>query len=151
MRITDVERLDLKALKNLVALKERNQELLKLEAQRERLRGQLEDIDEQIRTYMNNRPSSRPLLNAIRAATAGSARGRRVNRPRNWLREHVTAILKAARKPQTPAQIRDAIARSHPEQATKNLYISVFQLLKRNDEFKKTKDGGWSITKAKKK
>ena len=149
MMMREIERLDLKALKNLVVLKEKNQELLKLESQRERLRGQLEDIDEQIRAYVQNRPAARSLLNTIRAATIGASKSPRVNRPRNWLREHVTAILKAARKPQTPAQIRDAIGKSHPEQATKNLYISVFQLLKRNAEFKKTKDG-WSVKKTRK-
>ena len=150
MRLKDIERLGLKALKNLVALKEKNQELLKLESLRERLRGQIKDIEDQIRTYTQSRPNSRTLLNAIRTAASGSAKGRRVSRPRNWLREKVTALLKTARKPQTPAQVRDAIAKSHPEQATKNLYISIFQLLKRNAEFKKI-DNGWVVSKARNK
>ena len=62
----------------------------------------------------------------------------------------MTVVLKATRKPQTPAQIRNTIAENYPEQATKNLYISIFQMLKRNEEFKKTKDGGWSLKKSKK-
>lgn len=150
MRMSDIERLDLKTLKNLVALKEKNTDLLKLESKRERLRGQLEDTEDSIRSYLKTRPAARPLLDAIRAAAAGKAKGRRVNRPRGWLREHVTAVLKATRKPQTPARIRDVIATRYPEQATKNLYISIFQLLKRNAEFKKTKEG-WILLKGKKK
>ena len=150
MIMKDIGRLDLKALKNLVALKEKNQELLKLESHRERLRGQIKDVEDEIRTYTQSRPNSRALLKAIRSVAAGSAEGRRVRRPRYWLREKVTALLKAARKPQTPAQIRDAIAKSHPEQATKSLYISIFQLLKRNAEFKKI-DNGWVVSKARNK
>ena len=151
MMMREIERLDLKALKNLVVLKEKNQDLLKLEGQRERLRSQIDSVEDQIRSYLQSRPAARTLLNTIRTAASGPAKGRRVNRPRNWLREHVTALLKASRSAKRPAEIRDAIAKKYPEQASKNLYISIFQLLKRGDEFKRNKDGGWSITKSKKK
>ena len=145
MKMSEIERLDLKTLKNLVALKEKNKDLLKLESRRERLRAQLDETDQEIREYLHRRPSAKSLLDALRAAAIGKAKGKRVNRPRGWLRHQVTTILKASRQPITPARIRDLIATRYPEQATKNLYISVFQLLKRNPEFKKTKEG-WVLT-----
>ena len=146
IRMRDLELLDLKALKKLVMLKERNKELLRLEGRKERLRVQLAETENSIHVYLSDHPTARALLEAIRAADAGKNRNSRVNRPRGWLREQVMATMKASRKPITPAQIRDVVATKSPEQATKNLYISIFQLLKRNSAFRRSKKG-WVLAK----
>ena len=111
MRMSEIERLDLKTLKNLVALKEKNKDLLKLESRRERLRAKLDETDQEIREYLQRHPGAKALLDALRAAAIGKAKGKRVNRPRGWLRQHVTAILKASKQPITPARIRDVMHR----------------------------------------
>ena len=144
MKMGEIERLDLRTLKNLITLKESNTELLKLERRRERLRVQLDEVEQEIRQYLHGQPRAKALLDSLRAAAIGQAKGQRVNRPPTWSREHVTATLRRSKKPLTPAEIRDVIGMQHPDQATKNLYISVFQLLKRNAEFQKTKDG-WDL------
>ena len=147
MRIRDIEGLDLKALKNLVTLKEKNKDLVLLESRKERLQIQLDQTEAEIREYLRKHPTARTLLDAIRIdGGSGNISNRRVQRPRSWLREQITATMKASKKPITPARIRDVIATKSPEQATKNLYISIFQLLRRNPTFRKTKDG-WILTK----
>jgi hypothetical protein len=46
----------------------------------------------------------------------------------------------------TPAEVRDEIARKHPEEATKNLYLAIFQHLRRHDEFTQDDSGHWRMT-----
>ena len=144
MRKKDVERLDLETLKNLISLKERNRELLRLETRRDRIKQQLDETENKIRAYLKKKPAAKNLLSTVRAAASRSAQGIRIARPRGWLREQVTAVLRSARKPLTPADIRDRITDQHPDQVNKNLYISIFQLLKRNDDFKMTAKG-WTL------
>ncbi len=145
MRIRDIEGLDLKALKKLVTLKEKNKDLVLLESRKERLLVQLHHTETEIQEYLHKHPNARTLLDAIRAE-GGNHSNRRVQRPRSWLREQITATMKGSKRAMTPARIRDVIAAKSPEQATKNLYISIFQLLRRNPSFRKTRDG-WLLTK----
>jgi hypothetical protein len=55
-------------------------------------------------------------------------------------------VLSEAIEPMTPAEVRDEIARKHPEEATKNLYLAIFQHLRRHDEFSQDDSGRWLMT-----
>ena len=54
-------------------------------------------------------------------------------------------VLESAEAPMTPAEIRDRVAERHPEEATKNLYLAIFQHLRRHDEFKQDDSGAWRL------
>ena len=60
-------------------------------------------------------------------------------------RSQVEEILGEAGMPLTPAEVRDEIARRHPEEATKNLYLAVFQHLRRHEEFDQDEKGRWKM------
>ncbi len=136
-------RLDVEALKQLVALKENSGKLNRLETKRQRLKDELDRVEDQIREFLSQYPEVQGYL----ASTSGSMRrltpsGRR---PRGWIRSQVEEILGAADVPLTPAEVRDEIARRHPEEATKNLYLAVFQHLRRHEEFAQDATGRWSM------
>ena len=136
-------RLDVEALKQLVALKENSGKLNRLESKRQRLKAELDRVEDQIREFLSQFPEVRGYL----AAAGGSLRrltpsGRR---PRGWIRSQVEAILSEATGPLTPAEVRDEIATKHPEEATKNLYLAVFQHLRRHDEFEQDGAGRWHM------
>lgn len=144
--LQNLEKLDLKALRQLVTLKENSRELGKLESKRQKLRDELTDIEARIRTFLAQFPEIRSYL----ASTGGNVRrltpsGRR---PRGWVQDQVKQVLTETDRPLTPAEIRDQIAEKHPEEATKNLYLAVFQHLRRHDEFEQDEKGGWKILEA---
>ncbi|HIA27455.1 MAG TPA: hypothetical protein EYN79_04935 [Planctomycetes bacterium] len=141
--LQNLEKLDLKALRQLVTLKENSRELGKLESKRQKLRDELTDIEARIRTFLGQFPEIRRYL----ASTGGNVRrltpsGRR---PRGWVQGQVEDVLVESDRPLTPAEVRDEIARKHPEEATKNLYLAVFQHLRRHDEFEQDEQGRWRI------
>lgn len=136
-------RLDVEALKQLVALKENSGKLNRLESKRQRLKAELERVEEEIREFLAQFPEVRGYL-----ATAGGSLRRLTpsgRRPRGWIRSQVESILSEATSPLTPAEVRDEIAARHPEEATKNLYLAVFQHLRRHDEFEQDGAGRWKM------
>lgn len=143
IEMNSLGRLDVEALKQLVALKENSGKLNRLETKRQRLKDELDRVEDQIREFLSEYPEVQGYL----ASTSGSMRrltpsGRR---PRGWIRSQVEEILGASESPLTPAEVRDEIARRHPEEATKNLYLAVFQHLRRHDEFEQDMSGRWKM------
>ena len=143
IEMNSLGRLDVEALKQLVALKENSGKLNRLETKRQRLKDELDRVEDQIREFLSEYPEVQGYL----ASTSGSMRrltpsGRR---PRGWIRSQVEDILGASESPLTPAEVRDEIARRHPEEATKNLYLAVFQHLRRHDEFEQDMSGRWKM------
>jgi hypothetical protein len=117
--------------------------LHRLESKRQRLKVEIDRVEDQIREFLAQFPEVHGYL----AAAGGSLRrltpsGRR---PRGWIRSQVETILGEATAPLTPAQVRDEIATKHPEEATKNLYLAVFQHLRRHDEFEQDGAGRWCM------
>ena len=145
VEISNLEKLDLKQLRQLVALKENSKQLTRLETRRQRLKKELDEIEDEIRAFLGNYPEVREYL-----ASSGAVGGRRLTpsgrRPRGWVQEQVQWVLEAADRPLTPAEIRDRVAERHPEEATKNLYLAIFQHLRRHDEFEQVDDGGWRLS-----
>ena len=144
VEITNLEKLDLKQLRQLVALKENSKQLNRLETRRLRLKKELEDIEQEIRDFLSQYPEVREFL-----AACGAVSGRRLTewgrRPRGWVQKQVQDVLEATNASLTPAEIRDRIAEKHPEEATKNLYLAIFQHLRRHDEFVQEESGAWRI------
>jgi hypothetical protein len=144
VEISSLEQLDLKQLRQLVSLKENSRQLTKLENRRQRLKKELEETEQEIRQFLGQYPEVREFL-----AASGAIGGRRTTpsgrRPRGWIQEQVQWVLESAERPMTPAEIRDQVAERHPEEATKNLYLAIFQHLRRHDEFKQNEEGGWSL------
>ena len=146
--IEDLDALDLKTLKGLVKLKE-DKSLARLETKRRELTAELEKVEGEIDKYFRRNPGARRLKKlleqngtATSGPTAKSTRAcRRQRRPRGWVGAQVAAIMKAARKPMTPADVRSAIVAKHPSEDTPNLYLAVFQQLNRGSQYKKNKDG----------
>jgi hypothetical protein len=136
-------KLDVEALKQLVALKENSGKLNRLETKRQRLRDELDKVEDHIREFLSQYPEVQGYL----SSASGSMRrltpsGRR---PRGWIRSQVEEIIGEAGMPMTPAEVRDEIARRHPEEATKNLYLAVFQHLRRHEEFDQDEKGRWKM------
>ncbi len=129
------------SIEQLVELQEKNQKLLELHRRRERLRTQLQETDHAIRSYLQSHPTARRLLAAVRAVPAEENHTGVRRRPRGALREQIVSTLQAARKPLTPARIRDVIAAKNGRTPNKNLYISILQQLRRGPIFCKTADG----------
>jgi len=137
-------RLDVEALRQLVTLKENSGKLNRLESKRQRLKEEIDRVEEQIREFLGQFPEVRGYL-----ATAGGSLRRLTpsgRRPRGWIRSQVEDVLREAIEPMTPAEVRDEIARKHPEEATKNLYLAIFQHLRRHDEFSQDDSGRWLMT-----
>ncbi len=137
-------RLDVEALRQLVTLKENSGKLNRLESKRVRLREELDRVEDQIRDFLGQYPEVRGYL-----ATAGGSMRRLTpsgRRPRGWIRSQVEEVLREASDPMTPAEVRDEIARKHPEEATKNLYLAIFQHLRRHDEFVQDGNGHWIMS-----
>ena len=147
VELNNLEKLDLKQLRQLVALKENSKQLTKLENRRQRLMKELEDTEREIRHFLGQYPEVREFL-----AANGSSTGRRLTasgrRPRGWVQDQVQWVLESAEGPLTPAEIRDRVAERHPEEATKNLYLAIFQHLRRHDQFEQDENGGWRLTDA---
>ena len=145
VEITNLEKLDLKQLRQLVALKENSKQLTKLENRRQRLKKELEETETEIRHFLGQYPEVREFL-----AASGAVSGRRLTasgrRPRGWVQDQVQMVLEAATGALTPAEIRDRVAERHPEEATKNLYLAIFQHLRRRDQFEQVENGGWQLT-----
>ena len=137
-------RLDVEALRQLVSLKENSGKLNRLESKRQRLKDELDRVEDQIREFLGQFPEVRGYL------TTASGSLRRLTpsgrRPRGWIRSQVEEVLSVASEPMTPAEVRDEIARKHPEEATKNLYLAIFQHLRRHDEFTQDDSGRWQMT-----
>ena len=144
VEIHNLEKLDLKQLRQLVALKENSKELTKLENRRQRLKQELEETEKEIRVFLGQYPEVREFL-----AASGAISGRRLTasgrRPRGWIQEQVRLVLEGTDRPLTPAEIRDRVAEQHPEEATKNLYLAIFQHLRRHDEFEQDESGAWRL------
>lgn len=150
--IEDLNALDLKTLKGLVKLKE-DKSLTKLEARRRQLTTELDKVEVEIEKYFRRNPGARRLAKLLKNGSNGTAKGKgvangrtkngaqRKRRPRGWVGDQVGAIMKSARKPMTPAAVRDAIVNKHPNEDTENLYLAVFQQLNRGTQYKKNKDG----------
>jgi hypothetical protein len=137
-------RLDVEALRQLVSLKENSGKLNRLESKRQRLKDELGRVEDQIREFLGQFPEVRGYL-----TTAGGSLRRLTpsgRRPRGWIRSQVEEVLSEASEPMTPAEVRDEIARRHPEEATKNLYLAIFQHLRRHDEFTQDDSGHWRMT-----
>ena len=109
VEITNLEKLDLKQLRQLVALKENSKQLNRLETRRLRLKKELEDIEQEIRLFLSQYPEVREFL-----AASGAVSGRRLTawgrRPRGWVQKQVQDVLEATNASLTPAEIRDRIA-----------------------------------------
>ena len=109
VEITNLEKLDLKQLRQLVALKENSKQLNRLETRRLRLKKELEDTEQEIRHFLSQYPEVREFL-----AASGAVSGRRLTasgrRPRGWVQKQVQEVLEGADTPLTPAEIRDRIA-----------------------------------------
>ena len=144
VEIHNLEKLDLKQLRQLVALKENSRQLTKLENRRTRLKKELEETEREIRIFLGQYPEVREFL-----AASGAAGTRRLTpsgrRPRGWIQGQVKTVLEGAERPLTPAEIRDRVAERHPEEATKNLYLAIFQHLRRHDEFQQDDEGAWRL------
>lgn len=153
--IEDLNALDLKTLKGLVKLKE-DKSLTRLEAKRRQLTAELAKVEESIDKYFRQNPGARRLAKLLkdnngngngngiatsRSSAGRTTAGRRKRRPRGWVGDQVTAVMKGARKPLSPAAVRDSIVAKHPREDTENLYLAVFQQLNRGAQYKKTKDG----------
>ena len=142
--IEDLNALDLKTLKGLVKLKE-DKSLARLEARRRQLTAELDKVEGEIDKYFRRNPGARRLARLLDeggGATRTTRRGaRRKRRPRGWVGEQVAGIMKGARKPMSPADVRSAIVDKHPQEDTPNLYLAVFQQLNRGAQYKKGKDG----------
>lgn len=141
--LENLESLDLSKLPKLLELSENSHELAELEERRQRLRAELSETEKEIRAFLGRFPEVRGML-----AARGAFGGRRLTpsgrRPRGWIRSQVETVLRETDRPLTPAEIRDRVAERHPEEATKNLYLAIFQHLRRHDEFEQGEDGAWS-------
>ena len=144
VEIHNLEQLDLKQLRQLVALKENSRQLTKLENRRQRLKKELEETEREIRVFLGQYPEVREFL-----AAKGALGGRRTTpsgrRPRGWIQEQVDQVLGEADGPLTPAEIRDRVAERHPEEATKNLYLAIFQHLRRHEQYRQDDAGAWTL------
>ena len=82
---------------------------------------------------------------AAKAARAGRPRGRprrRKNAPRGLLRQKIREVLKAARKPLAPVDLRNAVMKEgYPVKNPKTLYTAVFTAAKADPMVKKTSQG----------
>jgi hypothetical protein len=143
VEIHSLEHLDLKQLRQLVALKENSRLLTKLEKRRLRLKRELERTEQEIRAFLGQYPEVREFLAA--SGTAGRRRAPSGRRPRGWVQDRVHEVLSSSRRAMTPAEIRDQIAERHPEEATKNLYLAIFQHLRRHEEFAQDDKGAWRL------
>lgn len=138
--IRDLDRIDLGRVREMVGLGDSRRVLAKLGHRRERLKRQLEETEEEIRQLLGRRPE---VLEFI-AANAGRGAAPPARRPRGWVQDQVKRILASSDRPLTPAEIRDRIVKRHPAEATKSLYLAVFQHLRRHDEFAQA-DGRWRL------
>ena len=146
--IEDLNALDLKTLKGLVKLKE-DKSLARLEARRRQLTAELDKVEGEIDKYFRRNPGARRLAKLLDEGGGptrvdGRRSGRRKRRPRGWVGEQVAIVMKGARKPMSPADVRSAIVDKHPQEDTPNLYLAVFQQLNRGSQYKKGKDG-WTL------
>ena len=67
---------------------------------------------------------------------------RRKNAPRGLLLKKIIEVLKGARKPLKPVELRDGVlAAGYPLKNPKTLYTSVFSTAKKSPQVKKTGDG----------
>jgi hypothetical protein len=67
---------------------------------------------------------------------------RRKNAPRGLLREKIREVLRKARRPVAPVELRDAIlASGYPTKSPKALYSAVFAAAKADPRVKKTSAG----------
>ena len=139
--IRDLDRLDLARLREMVGLGDSRRLLAKLGVRRERLKRQLEETEEEIRELLGRRPE---VLEFISAST-GRGASPPARRPRGWVQEQVKRVLAGSERPLTPAEIRDRIAKRHPTEATKSLYLAIFQHLRRHDEFDQDDGGRWRL------
>jgi len=139
--IRDLDRLDLARLREVAGLGDSRRLLEKLGVRRERLKRQLEATEREIRDLLGRRPEVLELI------AGGAKRGASSNhrRPRGWVQDQVKRVLASAERPLTPAEIRDRIAKRHPAEATKNLYLAVFQHLRRHEEFGQDDAGRWRV------
>jgi hypothetical protein len=82
-----------------------------------------------------------PSWSALETQVPGGAR-RRKNAPRGLLREKIREVLRKARGPVAPVDLRDAIlASSYPTKSPKTLYSAVFAAAKADPRVKKTASG----------
>jgi hypothetical protein len=139
--IRDLDRLDLDRLRAVVGLDESRRLLAKLEVKRQRLKTQLEDTEQEIREYLGRRPEVLELLASSHGRRAASP----ARRQRGWVQDQVKRVLAGAERALTPAEIRDRIAKRHPAEATKSLYLAIFQHLRRHAEFDQDGDGRWRL------
>ena len=133
--------LDVDMLKKLVELKEQNAPLVELEKKRRRLARQLERVEAEIRRYVDENPASKRLLDAVEREVGNGAGQPAPRRPRGWVGKQIQVVFGETPGPLTPSEIRDRIAARHPEMAGKSLYLSIFQHLRRREEYRKTGEG----------
>jgi hypothetical protein len=139
--IRDLDRLDLARLHEVDGLGESRRVLAKLEVRRQRLKKQLEETERAIRDHLGRRPEVLELL----AAVPGRRASPPARRQRGWVQEQVKRVLASAERPLTPAEIRDRIVKRHPAEATKSLYLAVFQHIRRHSEFEQDDGGRWRM------
>ncbi len=111
--LENLEKLDLKQLRQLVALKENSKELTRLEGRRQRLKRELETTEHEIREFLGKYPEVREIL-----AASGSISGRRLTpsgrRPRGWIQDQVLEVLRRSRQPLPRMLLSGAAQRQIP-------------------------------------
>ena len=75
-------------------------------------------------------------------AGRGRRRGKRKNAPKGLLKKTIHEVLKVAKKPLAPVDLRNAVLKAgYPNRNKKTLYTAIFAATKRDTEVKKTADG----------
>ncbi|HZN57446.1 MAG TPA: hypothetical protein VFD71_05165 [Planctomycetota bacterium] len=122
-----------------------------LKVERERLNGAIESLEgilsgghgaTRAMGARRGRRRGRP-AKALGAAPAAGVGGRkRKNAPKGLLRKTILGILKSAKRPLAPVELRNAVMKAgYPNKNEKTLYTAVFTAAKKDPAIKKTSDG----------
>lgn len=122
--------LPLSDLRKLVAFKENEEEIVSLQADRDHHLAEADRIQKQIDSLITEGTG------IIQKKRHGPT-----------VRAMCAEALRGKRSGLTAAQIKDAILERHPHRQSKTLYNQVFIALTRNAEFKRGKDGTFTLKK----
>jgi hypothetical protein len=79
---------------------------------------------------------------ALKSDAAPAKRGKRQNAPKGLLRKMMIEVLKGAKKPLAPVEVRNLLLKAgYPSKNPKTLYTTIFSTAKKDPEIKKTPEG----------
>jgi hypothetical protein len=110
-----------------------------LKDERDRLSGAIEAIEKLLAGASVTPAGKAPA--PVRVARA-AGRPKRKNAPRGLLKQKMHEVLKAARKPMAPVELRNGVIKAgYPVKNPKTLYTAIFAAAKADPQIKKTSDG----------